>query len=113
MSDYYNRNNGRKKRSRREKIGFYTAFSICLIAVSMAIYSTYNTMSVPQKATNPQTETTQAQQVNQVVTGVTETLAEPKLDFDPAKGRFVGNDAANALLDGPPVRRGWEEFERL
>lgn len=80
MSDYYNRNNGRKKRSRREKIGFYTAFSICLIAVSMAIYSTYNTMSVPQKATNPQTETTQAQQVNQVVTGVTETLAEPKLD---------------------------------
>lgn len=80
MSDYYNRNRGRKKRSRREKIGFYTAFSICLIAVSMAIYSTYNTMSVPQKATQPQTETTQAQQVNQVVTGVKETLAEPKLD---------------------------------
>ena len=76
MSDYYNRNRGRKKRSRREKIGFYTAFSICLIAVSMAIYSTYNT----QKATQPQTETTQAQQVNQVVTGVKETLAEPKLD---------------------------------
>ena len=40
MSDYYNRHRGRKKRSRREKIGFYTAFSICLIAVSMAIYST-------------------------------------------------------------------------
>lgn len=80
MSDYYNRNNRRKKRSLREKIGFYTAFSICLIAVSMAIYSTYNTMSVPQKATEPQTSTTQAQPVNQLVTGVTETLAEPKLD---------------------------------
>ena len=44
---------------------------------------------------------------------VAQRLAEPKLTFDPAKGRFVGNDAANALLDGPPVRKGWEEFERL
>lgn len=44
---------------------------------------------------------------------VAQRLAEPKLEFDPDKGRFVGNDAANALLDGPPVRRGWEEFERL
>ena len=34
MSDYYN--NRKKKRSRREKIGFYTACSICLIAVCMA-----------------------------------------------------------------------------
>lgn len=40
-------------------------------------------------------------------------LAEPKLEFDRAKGRFVNSDAANALLDGPPVRKGWEEFERL
>ena len=40
MSDYYN--NRKKKRSRREKIGFYTACSICLIAVCMAVYSTYN-----------------------------------------------------------------------
>ena len=40
-------------------------------------------------------------------------LAEPKLEFDPVKGRFVGNDAANALLDGPPARKGWEEFEKL
>ena len=40
-------------------------------------------------------------------------LAEPKLEFNPVKGRFVGNDAANALLDGPPARKGWEEFEKL
>lgn len=80
MSDYYNRNNRRKKRSRREKIGFYTAFSICLIAVCMAVYSTYNTISVPGKTTEEQTETTKAQQVNQVVTGVVETVPEPKLD---------------------------------
>ena len=44
---------------------------------------------------------------------VAQRLGEPKLAFDPAAGRFVGNDAANACLDGPPVRRGWEEFERL
>ena len=25
----------------------------------------------------------------------------------------VDNDAANALLAGPPVRKGWEEFEKL
>ncbi len=78
MSDYYNRKNRRKKRSRREKIGFYTAFSICLIAVCMAVYSTYNTLSIPD--TDKQTETTEAQQVNQVVTGILETIAEPKLD---------------------------------
>ena len=49
MSDYYN--NRKKKRSRREKIGFYTACSICLIAVCMAVYSTYNTLSVPSAKT--------------------------------------------------------------
>lgn len=40
-------------------------------------------------------------------------LGEPVLEFDPAKGRFAGNATANALLDGPPARRGWEEFETL
>ena len=44
---------------------------------------------------------------------IAQRMGVPKLAFDPAKGRFVGNDAANALLDGPPVRKGWEEFERL
>lgn len=76
MSDYYNRNRNGKKRSRREKIGFYTAFSICLVAVCMAIYSTYNTMSMSGK----QTETTSAQAVNQIVTGMKGTVAEPRLD---------------------------------
>lgn len=78
MSDYYNKKNGRKRRSKREKIGFYTAFSICLIAVGMAVYSTYNTLSVPSKSTTEQL-VTEAQQVNQPVTGVTETQFEPEL----------------------------------
>ena len=44
---------------------------------------------------------------------VAQRLGEPSLEFDPAKGRFVGNAAANALLEGPPARKGWEEFETL
>ena len=76
MSDYYNRNSRRKKRSRREKIGFYTAFSICLIAVCMAVYSTYNTLSIP--TTEDNTDATQSQLVNQVVTGVVETQDMPE-----------------------------------
>lgn len=40
-------------------------------------------------------------------------LGVPSLTFDPAKGRFTDSEAANRLLDGPPVRGGWEEFARL
>ncbi|MHC4910967.1 MAG: Gfo/Idh/MocA family protein [Planctomycetota bacterium] len=36
-----------------------------------------------------------------------------ELRFDRATERFVGNDRANALLDGPPPRAGWEEFYRM
>ena len=44
MSRYY-RSGRHSRKSLRERIGFYTAFSICLIAVAMAVYSTYNTVS--------------------------------------------------------------------
>lgn len=81
MSQYYNRNSKRKRRSRKEKIGFYTAFSICLVAVCMAVYSTYSTLSDPSQTQSDQIATTQVQQVNQVVTGVVETQAETKLDI--------------------------------
>lgn len=74
MSDYYNRHNRRKRKNRREKIGFYTAMSICLIAVFMAIYSTYTTLSEPvgQNKLLP----TEIQQVNQDVTGIVATSPE-------------------------------------
>ena len=71
MSNYYNRNNRRKRKNRREKIGFYTAMSICLIAVFMAIYSTYTTLSEPVNHT--QISPTEIQQVNQNVTGIVAT----------------------------------------
>lgn len=71
MSNYYNRNSRRKRKNRREKIGFYTAMSICLVAVFMAIYSTYTTLSEPTDQL--QIAETQIQQVNQNVTGVVAT----------------------------------------
>ena len=76
MSDYYNRNNRRKKRSRREKIGFYTAFSICLIAVSMAVYSTYNNLTKEPEKNIP----SEVVEVNNNIQGVTATITMPRLD---------------------------------
>lgn len=77
MSNYYE-SHSRRRRSRREKIGFYTAFSICLIAICMAVYSTYNTVVNPSSAKLTQTPT-QAKQVNEAVTGVVGTLPVPTL----------------------------------
>jgi len=36
-----------------------------------------------------------------------------ELRFDRETERFIGNDRANALLEGPPPRAGWEEFYRM
>ena len=34
------------------------------------------------------------------------------LTFDPSTMRFAGNSAANAMLDGPVPRQGWEDYYR-
>lgn len=36
-----------------------------------------------------------------------------ELNFDPAAKRFTGNDAANALLAGPPPRKEWADCYKL
>ncbi|HAV63481.1 MAG TPA: oxidoreductase [Verrucomicrobiales bacterium] len=36
-----------------------------------------------------------------------------ELNFDRAKERFINDDRANALLDGPAPRKGWEEFYKM
>ncbi|MCP3918962.1 MAG: Gfo/Idh/MocA family oxidoreductase [bacterium] len=36
-----------------------------------------------------------------------------ELNFDRETERFIDNDRANALLDGPPPRAGWEEFYKM
>lgn len=79
MSEYYSDNSKKKRRGRREKIGFYTAFSICLIAVGMAVYSTYSTLSGNSEDTT--VPTSQAQQVNNTVTGVTEATQGVQIDI--------------------------------
>lgn len=86
MSDnnYRNRKRRSKRRSRSEKIGFYTALSVCLIAVSMAVYSTYNTVStadVSLSQASSAAATSQAQPVNKVVTGVQQPVTIPEVDF--------------------------------
>ena len=35
----------KKKRSKKERVGFFTALSICVIAVGMAAYSTYTSLT--------------------------------------------------------------------
>ncbi len=59
------------EKTRREKIGFYTAFSICLIAVCMAVYSTYTTVKTPRRSTAASVTATAAVAVAQPVTNVT------------------------------------------
>ena len=63
-----NRYNQKKRRSKKEQIGFYTSLSICIIAIGMAAYSTYTNLSGFLTEEN-----NIATPVNQVVTGVTET----------------------------------------
>lgn len=81
MSDYNNRRYRRKRRSRNERIGFYTALSICLIAICMAVYSTYNTLSGSDVSIMQQ-NATEAKPVNEVVTGVQETIEVPTLNIE-------------------------------
>ena len=42
---------------------------------------------------------------HQELGALAQRLAAPVLTFDREKLRFTDNDAANALLDGPPVRQ--------
>lgn len=67
MSKYYEK----RKRTKRERVGFYTALSLCMVAVGMAAYSTYTNYQ-EGGAYNPKTS-----EVDVEVTGVTETETEP------------------------------------
>lgn len=64
----------KRKRDTKERVGFYTALSICLAAVGMAAYSTYTNLSSSPTAA----ETASTVAVDRIVTGVTETDAAEK-----------------------------------
>ena len=36
-----------------------------------------------------------------------------ELNFDRKREKFINNDRANALLEGPAPRKGWEEFYKM
>lgn len=76
MRNYYQRH----RKRRRERIGFYTALSICLIAVCLAVYSTYNTVTGPSVTQKSKI----SQQVNQPVTGIRATPPAPTIGFPTA-----------------------------
>lgn len=59
----------KKRRSKKERIGFYTALSICIVAVGMAAYSTYTSLS----GVFGDNENESSLAVNNIVTGVEET----------------------------------------
>ena len=68
----------KNKKSRKEKIGFFTAFSICLVAVGLALWSTYasiggfNNSNVTEDA-DYISYYVPTQQVGNQVTGITVT----------------------------------------
>lgn len=71
----------RNKKSRKEKIGFFTAFSVCIVAVALALWSTYASIggfdnSNVTEATYIATMPPSTQSVNNYVTGVVVTEPE-------------------------------------
>lgn len=94
----YNAKKG--KRSTKERVGFYTALSICIAAVGMAAYSTYTNLSADYSAVDTTTPTVA---VDNIVTGVTETessstetTAEPTTkpkETEPTETEFVEETA--------------------
>lgn len=89
MSRYYTNN----QKSRREKIGFYTAFSICLIAVCMAVYSTYNSVT-DTKAKPASTVETGVAAVVEPVTGVPASVPAPTLGLTPIRDYTVPTETS-------------------
>lgn len=71
----------RNKKSRKEKIGFFTAFSVCIVAVALALWSTYASIggfdnSNVEEPTYIATMPTSTQAVNNYMTGVVVTEPE-------------------------------------
>ncbi len=117
------------KKSRKEKIGFLTAFSICLVAVALALWSTY--ASIGDFENSNVTEPTYiatlspTEQVDNQITGVTvteecteaptEATTEPETDYTEPTEEVVlytgDSDSLQTILQvsaslGYPVRSG-------
>ncbi len=76
----------KNKKSRKEKIGFFTAFSVCIVAVALALWSTYASIGGfdNQNVTEPTYIATMApvtEAVNNYVTGVTVTEPTEEITY--------------------------------
>ncbi|MGN0452846.1 MAG: peptidoglycan DD-metalloendopeptidase family protein [Ruminococcus sp.] len=80
----------RNQKSRKEKIGFFTAFSICIVAIGLALWSTFasiggfekrNVTEATYVATFPQF----TEAVNKTVTGLTVTEEAEVTETEPAE----------------------------
>ncbi|MFZ9938209.1 MAG: gfo/Idh/MocA family oxidoreductase, partial [Luteolibacter sp.] len=45
--------------------------------------------------------------------GIIAQQVNARLEFDPATRRITNHKVADALLDGPPPRKDWEQFYKL
>ena len=77
-----------KRRSKSEKIGFYTALSVCIVAISMAIWSAYVSVSDYTKQSNSQGYKSSLNSVtaktDNDVTGVTAQETTEKAETQPS-----------------------------
>lgn len=70
----------KKRKNKSEKVGFYVALSICLVAVGLAVWSTYTSVSDYMQNTDNsglKSSLSSIEDANNKVTGVTETTTEP------------------------------------
>ena len=96
----------KNKKSRKEKIGFFTAFSICIVAVAMALWSSFASIGGYDNANiNETTYTatlTQTEAVDNQVTGITveETEETTQATESPAETTqsYSGEDALATML---------------
>lgn len=73
MNQYYHQNH-QKRKSKKEKVGFYVALSICLVAVAMAVWSTYASVNDYIKSSDDdyKSSLSSLSPANNVATGITE-----------------------------------------
>ncbi len=112
----------KKQRSKKEKIGFYVAFAICLVAVGLAVFSTYTGITnylVSDNQDSSQSSEDITMPANNVVTGVVEdetdeqqsgeeTQAEVNAETNPQVNTITEIPSSTASTD-PPVTESTDD----
>lgn len=120
--------NQKKKHSKKERVGFYTALSICIVAVGMAAYSTYTSLTgyfdegasssvaVNNEATGITEEETAAEATTRQVTEapteaevVTAEITIPVETKDALETMLTVNTSLSYPLDSAKILREYSE----